>query len=80
MARSHSVAALAIASLALFITFHLISLYGLPCVEFFQFQHGSEGTAATPNQIPLVPPASQPALSEEGPLYLLGVGKADITG
>lgn len=80
MARSHVAAALAVASLGLLITFHLISRIGLPTIGFFHLKHDAEGTATVPNQIPLLPLAPQPEASDDGPAYLLGVGKADITG
>lgn len=80
MARSHVAAALAIASLGLLITFHLISQFGLPDVGFFRFSYDSDDITTTPGQIPLLPPTSQSAVFNHEPVYLLGVGKADITG
>lgn len=80
MARSHIAAALGIASLGLLVVFHLISQLGLPNVGFFHFKHVSENRATSADQIPLVSPSSQPDVSDNIPAYLLGVGKADITG
>lgn len=80
MARSHIAAALAVACFGLLIAFHLISQFGLPNVGFFHFGHGRVEVTAVPNQIPFGPAASRPTTSKDGPAYLLGVGKADITG
>lgn len=80
MARSHIAAAVAIASLALLITLQLITQFGLPNVGFFHFQHVPEDTATTSDQIPFLPSSPPSAISKDGPQYLLGVGKADITG
>ena len=80
MARSHIAAALAIASLGLFVTWQLISQFGLPNIGFYHFHYGTGDVATAPNQIPLTPPQSQSIASEDGPQYLLGTGKADITG
>lgn len=80
MARSTVAVALAVASLGLLITFQLISQFGLPNLELFHFQHGKEDVTTAPNQISLTTVGLQPAISEDGPNYLLGVGKADITG
>lgn len=80
MARSHIAAALAIASLGLLITFHLISQFGLPSVGFFRFSYDPDDTTTAPGQIPILSPVSQPSAFDHEPVYLLGVGKADITG
>lgn len=80
MTRSYIAAALGIASLGLLVIFHLISQLGLPNVGFFHLKHVSENTATSSDQIPLVSPSSQPDVSRDVPAYLLGVGKADITG
>ncbi|KAL9019898.1 MAG: hypothetical protein Q9185_002840 [Variospora sp. 1 TL-2023] len=80
MARSHIAAALAIASLGLLITFHLISHFGLPRLGFFRFSYDPDDTTTAPGQIPILPPVSQPSVFDHEPAYLLGVGKADITG
>ncbi|KAL8928599.1 MAG: hypothetical protein Q9208_001833 [Pyrenodesmia sp. 3 TL-2023] len=80
MARSHIAAALGIASLGLLVAFHLISQLGLPNVGFFHFKYVPENRATSAVQEPLVRPSSQPDVSDNIPAYLLGVGKADITG
>ncbi|KAL8909093.1 MAG: hypothetical protein Q9207_000427 [Kuettlingeria erythrocarpa] len=80
MGRSHIAAALGIASFILLTTVHLISQLGWPNVGFFHFKHISEDTASSANQIPLSFRDPQTDASDDGPAYLLGVGKADITG
>ncbi|KAL9029032.1 MAG: hypothetical protein Q9196_002680 [Gyalolechia fulgens] len=80
MARSPVAAPLAVAFLGLLITFQLVSRFGLPNVGFFHFQHRSEDVTTAPNQKPLSPAGPQPAIPGDGPAYLLGAGKADITG
>ncbi|KAL8844596.1 MAG: hypothetical protein Q9205_003583 [Flavoplaca limonia] len=81
MARSHIAAALAVACLGILITFHLISQFGLPNVGFFHFHDIHPEATASPNQVPLGPTVSRPGKTEgDGSLYLLGTGKADITG
>ncbi|KAL8783109.1 MAG: hypothetical protein Q9213_004866 [Squamulea squamosa] len=80
MARSHIAAALGIASLGIFITFHLISQFGLPNVGFFHFQQSITEATTAPDQTPFGPAAFKPAGNDDGSLYLLGTGKADITG
>ena len=81
MARSHIAAALAVACLGILITFHLISQFGLPNVGFFHFHEIHPEATASPNQVPLGPTVSRPGKTEgDGSMYLLGTGKADITG
>lgn len=80
MARSPIAVALAAASLGLLIIFQLTSRFGLPNVGYFHFRHSTEDVRAVPNQIPLTPAGPQAEIPEDGPAYLLGVGKADITG
>ncbi|KAI4280919.1 MAG: hypothetical protein L6R38_004054 [Xanthoria sp. 2 TBL-2021] len=81
MARPHIAAALAVACLGILVTFHLISQFGLPSVGFFYFQQSPPEATASPNQVPLGPTASRQVKSEDdGSMYLLGTGKADITG
>ncbi|CAL8577606.1 hypothetical protein XPA_003430 [Xanthoria parietina] len=81
MARSHLAAALAVACVGILVTFHLISQFGLPNVGFFHFQQSSPEATASPYQIPFGPTAFRPPSTEDnGSMYLLGTGKADITG
>ncbi|KAL9584646.1 MAG: hypothetical protein Q9212_001982 [Teloschistes hypoglaucus] len=80
MARVHVAAALATACFGLLIAFHLISHFGLPDVGFFHFKQSTDGVYSAPNQIPFVPEESQPGADDGRPAYLLGTGKADITG
>ena len=80
MAHTHLVAALATATTLLLITFHLISTFGLPRLDILHLHYVSEGVDQTSSeQIPISPPPDfQDTLN--APDYLLGVGKADITG
>ncbi|KAL8683803.1 MAG: hypothetical protein Q9186_000291 [Xanthomendoza sp. 1 TL-2023] len=80
MVRSHIAAALAVASLGLFVTFHLISQFGLPNLGFFHFTHSLTEATTAPDQTLFGPAAPRPPESKDEPPYLLGVGKADITG
>ncbi|KAL8917592.1 MAG: hypothetical protein Q9172_005776 [Xanthocarpia lactea] len=80
MARSHIAAALAVACVGILTTFHLISQFGLPNVGFFHFRQSSPEATVAPHQAFLGPAASRPAVTQDGPMYLLGTGKADITG
>ncbi|KAL9597152.1 MAG: hypothetical protein Q9219_005318 [cf. Caloplaca sp. 3 TL-2023] len=80
MARSSIAVALTIASIGLLVTFQLISQFGLPDVGFFHFQRSVEDVAIAPDQIPLIAEESLPVASKDGAPFLLGAGKADITG
>ncbi|KAL8695203.1 MAG: hypothetical protein Q9218_000241 [Villophora microphyllina] len=80
MARVHIAAALATACFGLLVAFHLIAQFGLPNVGFFHFEQNRDAVAAAPNQIPFGPANSQKATSNDEAAYLLGTGKADITG
>ncbi|KAL8761569.1 MAG: hypothetical protein Q9194_007677, partial [Teloschistes cf. exilis] len=80
MARVHIAAALATACFGLLIAFHLISQFGLPDVGFFHFNQSKKPVNTAPNQIPFIPEESQAGADDGGPAYLLGTGKADITG
>lgn len=79
MARTHIAVALATACFGLLITFQLISQFGLPNVGFFHFKQSGKELTTAPNQSPLLP-ATDPAGSGGDSVYLLGTGKADITG
>lgn len=81
MARSHIAAALAVAFCGILITFHLISQFGLPNVGFFHFHEIRTEATASPYQVPLGPTVSRTSKTEDdGSMYLIGTGKADITG
>ena len=81
MARSPIAVALATATIALLITFHLISTFGLPTLDFLNLHYVREGSANIPfEQIPINPPLSESEALQDASSYLLGVGKADITG
>ena len=81
MARPHVTAALATATIALLITFHLISTFGLPKLDYLRLHYVLEGArdAFTP-QIPIESPSVKYGGPQDASLYMLGVGKADITG
>ncbi|KAL8674653.1 MAG: hypothetical protein Q9168_000961 [Polycauliona sp. 1 TL-2023] len=83
MARSHIAAALAVACLGILVSFHLISHFGLPTVGFYHFHlyEGSPEATTPPGQQPLGPATPISAKTgDHGYIYLLGTGKADITG
>ncbi|KAL9630810.1 MAG: hypothetical protein Q9164_006227, partial [Protoblastenia rupestris] len=80
MARVHIATSLAAATLTLLLTLHLISTFGLPSVDFLRLrQYGYTGKSYAYQH----PIKAAEELGDDGPLrtrYLLGVGKADITG
>ncbi|KAL2045226.1 hypothetical protein N7G274_002309 [Stereocaulon virgatum] len=80
MARVHIAAALVTATLSLLIIFQLLSQYGWPELNFLGLQWSRQSTASALNQWPFNPTGYEPASSEDGNQWLLGVGKADITG
>lgn len=81
MARSHLAVALATATILLLVTFHLISTYDLPRFGYLHLHNVFEGTnEGSSHQIPISPPLASHESSEDPSRYLLGVGKADITG
>lgn len=79
MARLHIAAALVTATLALLIIFQLLSNFGLPTLEFLRLRRNGEWYTSVFSQHPLNAPTA-PTYSDDGASYLLGVGKADITG
>ena len=81
MARTPIAAALAIATITLLIIFHLISTFGLPRLDYLHLRYVSNGAKdVSPQQIPINPPTADHARPEDASMYMLGVGKADITG
>ncbi len=75
MGRSNIVAALIATSLTLVLVFHLIASFGLPQLDFLHLRYDTGRWRNTAPQRSL-----GPETSDQGNLYLLGVGKADITG
>ena len=80
MARFHIAAALGAATLALLVVLQLLSNFGLPQLEYFGWRFIGPFTSTVPNQFPIHSPDQEIATPENGTLYSLGVGKADITG
>ena len=80
MARLHIAAALATATVALIIIFQLLSQHGWPEVDFLKLRYHYPMIASVPGQFPINPPHNEASSSEHAALYMLGVGKADITG
>ncbi|KAL8737525.1 MAG: hypothetical protein Q9190_008110, partial [Brigantiaea leucoxantha] len=80
MSRSHVVAALAVSSLAIIITFQLIASFGLPQLSFLHLRFDGFESKNVPNQIPFNVQDIDEIHLDHGTRYLLGVGKADITG
>jgi neutral ceramidase len=79
MARLHIAAALVTATLALLIIFQLLINFGLPQLDFLHLRNDGDWSATVASQHPFNPSIA-PIYLENGSLYLLGVGKADITG
>ena len=75
MGRSNITVATAAAAFTLIIIFQLIASWGLPQVEFWHWRHDAGSWSPTSLQRPL-----GVEVPYEGQSYLLGVGKADITG
>ncbi|KAL9612413.1 MAG: hypothetical protein Q9167_003007 [Letrouitia subvulpina] len=80
MARSYLATAVAVSTLATVVIFHLITSFGLPQSTFLDPKYDGSGTEGIPGQIPFNAEENPTAVSEDGTKYLLGVGKADITG
>lgn len=81
MARFHIAAALGAATLALLVTFQLISHFGLPALDFLHVKNDGSALRSAPNQFPINSPyAVEEEVANDGTLYKVGVGKADITG
>ena len=80
MARFQVAAALATATFALLLILQLISTFGLPRLDFLKLQYDAYTTHLVPHQIPIYASNLESAVVGNGDEYLLGVGKADITG
>lgn len=78
MARFHIAAALAAASVTLLLIFHLLASFGLPQLDFLNLHYDPRQWMTATNQVPISSEGSKSG--NGGDLYLLGVGKADITG
>jgi len=79
MVRLHIAAALVSATAVLLITSQLLSNFGLPNIDFLDLRHEGDWFGAIRHQYPFTSHEGH-AESDDGDLYLLGVGKADITG
>ena len=81
MARSHYATALGTAILALFVTFQLISHFGLPALDLLHLANDASPLGSAPNQQPINSPYDdEKEVAIDGTVYKIGVGKADITG
>ena len=81
MARFHIAAALGAATVVLLITLQLISHFGLPALDFTHLAKEAFTLGSTTNQYPLNSPYDGgEKYTHDGTLYMVGVGKADITG
>ena len=81
MARSHVAVAIAAACFALVLVVQLISTFGFPHISFLNLYHTNPNTRTVfPFQIPINDKFFEDYVAKDGSLYLLGVGKADITG
>lgn len=81
MARFHIAAAMATAMVALLTTFYLIATLGLPELGFLHLKYGhGQSSLLSSQQMPIGPLPEAEALSDPHTRYLLGIGKADITG
>ena len=81
MAYSHYATALGTALLALFVTFQLISHFGLPALDLLHLANDAYPLGNAPNQQPFKSPYDEEEeVANDGTLYKVGVGKADITG
>jgi len=81
MARVHIAAALATATLVLLLMFQLLSTFGWPKLELLGLRYDDSSTGPAPDQFSINPPNPEPEVTaKHGAKYLLGVGKADITG
>ena len=80
MARNHIIAALGAACFVLLLIFQLISSFGFPEVTFLNLHRVDPIKAQSSSQIPIKPDSPSKDIAQDGSLYLLGVGKGDITG
>lgn len=80
MARSHITVALVATTSALLIISSLLSQFGFPRFQYYHWTFESVSNYRVRQQIPINPLNSGSVISDDGTQYLLGVGKADITG
>ena len=81
MARFHIAAALGAATLAILVTLQLISHFGLPALDFMHLTYDASTFWSIPNQYPINSQFDAgKEVAKDATLYLLGVGRADITG
>ena len=81
MACSQYATALGTAILALFVTFQLISQFGLPALDFLHLANDAYPLGSASNQHPVNSPyGEEKEVANDGTVYQVGVGKADITG
>lgn len=85
MARIHVAAVLAPALLLLILTLQLLNTFGIPNVGFLNLRYHGSYPPVAQNQVPLNGPSSDGEDADrerwsQGTQYLVGAGKADITG
>ena len=80
MVRTHLAAALGGACIALYVTFQLISSFGFPQLSFLNLHYVADRQDEGLSQVPIFPTSEDIRQAAKGTPYLLGVGKADITG
>ena len=80
MAPKHLTAAIGAACVALFITIQMISTSGLPQFSFLRLYYVGNPRVISIPQIPINSILEDVSRTGKGTPYLLGVGKADITG
>ena len=80
MAPYHIAVALAGATFSLLLVLQLTSTFGLPQIDFLSLRYDAPTRGSPFNQIPINYGVPDPEVLEDDGLYLLGVGKADITG
>lgn len=80
MARSHIAVALGAAVFALLVIFQLTTTLGLPELDFWHWTVQEQRNGIPQTHLFSEKDAAADAVTAEGSQYLLGVGKADITG
>ena len=80
MARSHIAVALGAATFVLLVIFQLASTLRIPELDFWHWTVQEQGNGIPQTHLFSEKNAAADAVTAEGSQYLLGVGKADITG
>lgn len=80
LARSPVAVALVATTFALLIMFQLLSYFGFPELHYFHWTFDPISNFRVRQQIPITSLNSGSVISDDETQYLLGVGKADITG